>query len=668
MKSIEDIINAYFQNFLEEILQNIELKSFITSKNDLKNILNLLNNEIYELLNMNDNEIIDYFADIGETIYDKYKISLYFLINSIEKLHEEILYANHHNIIQIDEDKINFKIKMLIQGLSKGTIKASAKEKLNYSFNKTNLNLEIDITKISKWYNQLLLYLSNNFTNPPELLYENTEIFEWVNSFDFKLLMKATSIEIESDILILIDYIFNYVKESKLYINENDFRSAYIYLTIVEEKINLLNDILKQCAIKFLEDKQSYFFEFFSDLIMLNKNLNYFLTLSVSKTNSPTKKEDVKRIMSNIFNTLKEKSKQYKFQLTGIFDDASALHFLFQYEKKDDIKTIMEEIKNEIEKINKQELILNIPKLIIRSVQTEEFSGLDAYILQKLAFEMANYHKNKDFYHFSKEESKKLLKHTLDKTKFLQAIKNAILNKTIKLFFQPIVHIQNNKKELAYCEILSRLPNQNKIYDAEDFIHYVIEQNLTSELDILVYNKLSEKAQEISKILKGISVNIFPTSLLDENVLDALKKALKTFRQYQTKFILEITEYTFFNYYSILKELKKEFPNTLEIAVDDFGSGYSSLATLVKLSQENLLNAIKIDGSLTINILKDDISFEIVKAAITLAKKLKARTIVEFVENKKTEEKLKEITDDVYIQGYLYSKAIPLEELKNFKI
>jgi len=68
------------------------------------------------------------------------------------------------------------------------------------------------------------------------------------------------------------------------------------------------------------------------------------------------------------------------------------------------------------------------------------------------------------------------------------------------------------------------------------------------------------------------------------------------------------------------------------------------------------------------NILKDEISFEIVKTAITLSKKLKTKTIVEFVENKETEEKLKEITDDFYIQGYLHSKAIPFEELKKFKI
>jgi len=668
MKSIEDIINIYFSNFLEEILQNLEIKPFIKSKENLTDILNILNKEIHELLNMEDEKIIDYFTQISENIYQKYKISLYFLINSIEKLHEKILYANNHNIIQINEDEINFKIKMLINGLAKGAIKASAKEKLNYAFNKTALNLEIDINKISKWYNQLLTYLSNNFTNPPELLYENTEIFEWVNSFDFKLLMKATTLEVESDILMLIDYIFDYAKESTLYIKQNDFKSAYMYLTVLEEKVNLLNDMLKQSAIQFMGNKQFYFFTFFSELIIISKNLNYFLTLSISSPQSPTKQKDVKKILTNIFNTIKQKSKQLNFKLTGIFDDSSALHFLLQYEKKENINTVFDEIKKEIEKTKQKELILNIPKIIIRSAETEEFSGLDAYTLQKLSFEMANYNENKIFHHFSKEESKKLLKNTLNKTKFFNTIKTAILNKKIKLFFQPIIHIQKDKKELAYCEVLSRLPNKNKIYDAEDFIHYVIDQHLTCEFDILVYNKLKQQANDIAKILKGISVNIFPTSFLDNDVLKALKEAIESFEKNKTKFILEITEYTFFNYYSILKSLKETFPNTLEIAVDDFGSGYSSLATLVKLSKENLLNAIKIDGSLTINILKDNISFEIVKTAITLSKKLNTKTIIEFVENKETEKKLKEITDDFYVQGYLHSKAIPFEELKNFKI
>ena len=201
----------------------------------------------------------------------------------------------------------------------------------------------------------------------------------------------------------------------------------------------------------------------------------------------------------------------------------------------------------------------------------------------------------------------------------------------------------------------------------QKFIDYVVEENFTDDFDKTVFEKLIVLTPDIAKYLKGVSVNIFPTSFLNGDVLDLLRLTLENFKKYNLIFILEITEYHLFEYYAIVKKLRDEYPKTLKIAIDDFGSGYSSFSTLIKLSKKDLLDIIKIDGSITKEILTDKINFEILKMSLEIVKKLNKKVIIEYVENKQIKEKIEEITDDFYAQGFLFSKALPLEKIKELK-
>lgn len=201
----------------------------------------------------------------------------------------------------------------------------------------------------------------------------------------------------------------------------------------------------------------------------------------------------------------------------------------------------------------------------------------------------------------------------------------------------------------------------------QQFIDYIVEENFSDEFDKIVYKKLIELTPEIAKYLKGVSVNIFPTSLINQEIIKLLNSTLQEFKKYNLFFILEITEYNLFEYYGIIKNIKTNYPNTLKIALDDFGSGYSSFSTLIQLSKDNLLDIIKIDGSITKEILNSEIYFDILKMSVEITNKLNKKVIIEYIENKKIEEKIKTIINDFYAQGFLYSKALPLEEIKNLK-
>ena len=93
----------------------------------------------------------------------------------------------------------------------------------------------------------------------------------------------------------------------------------------------------------------------------------------------------------------------------------------------------------------------------------------------------------------------------------------------------------------------------------------------------------------------------------------------------------------------------------MNLAIDDFGSGYSNYKHVLKLNSDIL----KIDGSLIKNILEDKDSLYVVESIVNFAKKINIKTVAEFVENEEIFNKLKEIGVD-YFQGYYFSKPIML--------
>ena len=112
------------------------------------------------------------------------------------------------------------------------------------------------------------------------------------------------------------------------------------------------------------------------------------------------------------------------------------------------------------------------------------------------------------------------------------------------------------------------------------------------------------------------------------------------------------------NAVAVLKKLKDA---GIHIIMDAFGIGYSSLSHLRSLP----LDGLKIDHSLVEDILKDPEAAAIVKAIIAMAHSLKLKTIAEGVEHKDQLKFLRDHGCDE-VQGYFFSKPLPMEEVKPF--
>jgi len=112
-----------------------------------------------------------------------------------------------------------------------------------------------------------------------------------------------------------------------------------------------------------------------------------------------------------------------------------------------------------------------------------------------------------------------------------------------------------------------------------------------------------------------------------------------------------------------LKLLTTETMN--EMALDDFGSGYSSIKTVVELSSNNIISFLKIDGSLIKDIDKNKESFFIVESIVKIAKTLGLKTIAEFIENERLLKIINNLDID-FAQGFYLGKPSPASEIKKY--
>jgi diguanylate cyclase (GGDEF)-like protein/PAS domain S-box-containing protein len=123
---------------------------------------------------------------------------------------------------------------------------------------------------------------------------------------------------------------------------------------------------------------------------------------------------------------------------------------------------------------------------------------------------------------------------------------------------------------------------------------------------------------------------------------------------------IEITESVLMeNIEARIEALRQIGKTGIGIAIDDFGTGYSSLSYLARLP----VNTLKIDKSFIAGMTTGPEKLAIVSAVISLAHTLGMKIVAEGVETQDQLKLLRLLKCDE-IQGYLYSKAVPLEQIE----
>ncbi|MBK1685360.1 hypothetical protein CKO18_17550 [Rhodoferax fermentans] len=151
-----------------------------------------------------------------------------------------------------------------------------------------------------------------------------------------------------------------------------------------------------------------------------------------------------------------------------------------------------------------------------------------------------------------------------------------------------------------------------------------------------------------------MSVNLSPVQLDDASYAAFVGQCLARFDLSPSELELEVTEgRTLATSPQADATLRKLSALGVHLSVDDFGMGSSSLLYMQRFE----VSAIKIDGSLTRDVMSNSVSSDIIRSIGMLGKKQGVRVVAEFVETAAQRDKLAQLGCDEF-QGYLYSPAI----------
>ena len=235
----------------------------------------------------------------------------------------------------------------------------------------------------------------------------------------------------------------------------------------------------------------------------------------------------------------------------------------------------------------------------------------------------------------------------------------AIAHEQVDVLFQPLINPSTGM--IAGAEALAR---STIAADAGILFARAEAGGLSERLSRLVQRKALRLAAVWEGPLKGLglSINLLPADLSRPGYEDWLLDEIRVAGIDPSRVTAEITESALLIDHEIVAErLHKLRDAGVRIAVDDFGTGYASLAYLTSLP----LDAIKIDRGLVRDIVGGERDRIVVKAMIHLARELDLKVVVEGVETTGQLALLADWGCDLY-QGFLGAGALTHEELMRF--
>ena len=159
-----------------------------------------------------------------------------------------------------------------------------------------------------------------------------------------------------------------------------------------------------------------------------------------------------------------------------------------------------------------------------------------------------------------------------------------------------------------------------------------------------------------------ISVNISVLELRDDNFCDDINKIIKDSGIPEDKIAIEITESQNENDFIIMKAKVNELKEQgIKFYLDDFGTGYSNLERIMEVP----FDIIKFDRSLVVASGENEKSEKMVGNLAHMFRDLNYSVLYEGVENDLDEKRCIDMSA-VYLQGYKYSRPIPIEQLTEF--
>lgn len=238
-------------------------------------------------------------------------------------------------------------------------------------------------------------------------------------------------------------------------------------------------------------------------------------------------------------------------------------------------------------------------------------------------------------------------------------LRRAVTHQEFRVYYQPIIDISSGV--LVGFEALVRWAHPTRgILPPAAFLDVAEEAGLNDAIGWQVIEQVCQQLAEWRRTLPqaaalSVSVNLSARQFMLPDLYPRLVRLLEQYRLPPDALKLELTESALMEYSrdaaAVLMSLREY---GIQIAIDDFGVGYSSLSYLVQLP----IDQIKIDRNFIVQLEQAQHSQAIVSAIVNLARSLNLEVVAEGLETTGQIERMRAVGCQ-YGQGYLIGYPLP---------
>ena len=250
-------------------------------------------------------------------------------------------------------------------------------------------------------------------------------------------------------------------------------------------------------------------------------------------------------------------------------------------------------------------------------------------------------------------------KFTTFKLMLSQELKNAIANDELQIYLQAKVNLKTDKI-YGFEALLRWMHPSHGFVNPEEIVDVAESTGMITELTQWVIKKTIEVNSQLVKMghKQVLSLNYTSSDLLNPNMFTFIVDKIKEENINPELFTIEITEGSMIEDPNKALDLINTYNKAgLSLSIDDFGTGFSSLAYLQKLPVQEL----KIDKSFVLNLNENIDDQMIVQSIIDIAHHFNMKVVAEGIENQASYEMLATFGCD-YAQGFHLSRPVPIDE------
>jgi len=236
-------------------------------------------------------------------------------------------------------------------------------------------------------------------------------------------------------------------------------------------------------------------------------------------------------------------------------------------------------------------------------------------------------------------------------------IDEGLAERRFEIWYQPMVNLAD-RTELCREALLRYRSEDGTVHYPSEFMPGAERYHLMSKVDRYVVRNVLEDLKQHSGL--RASINLSGSSITEPGMVDFIMSSFEKSGVPPNRVVFEITETVFIANLTQAQAMVRHLQELgCQFALDDFGSGFSSLNYLKNLP----VNIVKIDGSFIQSIATDNVDYALLRSINEIAHLLGKKTVAEYVDSDHSWEMLNAIGVD-YGQGFHIGKPAPLNAVE----